>query len=228
MAGRKQEPLSCPPEVLAAIPWYPDDLTREEREAVDSHASECLDCRRELEARLADPGQEAQWPTPDPERTLTRVLARIEIGEAETLSEWARAPRRERAVRWLRESEVRVPGFARPVPVSRGLSAVASFGAAVAAAALFFGAGPDGSEPAPAPHPAAVHHEAPRLDVVFRSDLSVAELAGAIEGIHGEIVAGPSPRGRYRIQLPSGTSAESAAQALSDTGVAVYAEPSLE
>ena len=228
MASRNQPPPSCPPEVLAAIPWYPDDLTREEREAVDSHASECLDCRRELEARLADPEQEARWPTPDPDRTLTRVLARIELGEAETLREWARAPRRARAVRWLRESEVRVPGFAQPVPVSRGLSAVASFGAAVGAAALLFGAGPDGREPVPAPRPEPVQHAAPRLDVVFRSDLSMAELTGAIEGIHGEIVAGPSPRGRYRVRLPSGASPESAAQALSDTGVAIYAEPSIE
>jgi hypothetical protein len=213
MRGRSEE-QGCPPEVLAAIPWYPDDLSREEREAVESHASECLDCRRELEARLADPDQEAEWPTPDPDETFTRVLAHIEVGEAEALTEWARAPRSARAVRWLRESEVRVPGVAHPVSVWRGLR--------VAAASLFFGAGPDGSK---APSPTALHDHAARIDVVFRSDLTSAEMAGAIEGIHGEIVAGPSPRGRYRIELPPGTSPESAAQALADEGVAVYAEP---
>jgi len=221
MSGRSEE-LTCPPEVLAAIPWYPDDLSREEREAVDSHASECIDCRRELEARLADPDQDAEWPTPDPDATFTRVLARIELGEAEELRDWARAPRRARAVRWLRESEVRVPGVARPVSLWRGLRVAASFGAAVAAASLFFGAGPDGSE---RPPPAALHHEAPHIDVVFRGDLTTAEMAGALEGIHGEIVSGPSRRGRYRIALPFGTSPESAAQALSEGGFAVYAEP---
>jgi hypothetical protein len=226
MPTRSEEPAGCPTDVLAAIPWYPDDLTREEREAVDSHASECLDCRRELEARLADPDQEAEWPTPDPDETLTRVLARIELGEAESLREWARAPRRTRAVRWLRESEVHVPGFAQPVSLSRGLSVAASFGAAVAAASLFFGAGPDGSDSAPTPAP--IHREAPLIDVVFRGDLSAAEMAGAIEGIRGEIVGGPSPRGRYRIALPSGASPDSAAQALSDAGVAIYAEPFVE
>ncbi|HKJ24491.1 MAG TPA: hypothetical protein VKB65_06695 [Myxococcota bacterium] len=221
MAGHSEE-LGCPPEILSAIAWYPDDLSREEREAVDSHASECLDCRRELEARLADPDHEAEWPTPDPDATLTRVLARIELGEAEELREWARAPRRTRAVRWLRESEVHVPGFVQPVSVWRGLRVAASFGAAVAAASLFFGAGPDGSE---GPPPAELRYEAPRIDVVFRSDLTSAEMAGALEGIHGEIVAGPSRRGRYRIELSPGTSPESAAQALADGGFAVFAEP---
>jgi hypothetical protein len=221
MSGH-EEPNPCPPEVLAAIPWYPDDLSREERESVESHASECLDCLRELEARLADPGQEAEWPMPDADETFTRVLARIELGESESLHEWARAPRSRRAVRWLRESEVRVPGLAQPVSVSRGLSVAASFGAAVAAAALFFGSGPDGSEPAPRP---AVERELPHLDVVFRSDLTSAEMAGALEGIRGEIVAGPSKRGRYRIELPRGANPDAAAQALADAGVAVYAEP---
>ena len=225
MASR-EEPMTCPPEVLAAIPWYPDDLSREEREAVDSHASECLDCRRELEARLVDPEQEAEWPTPEPRATFTRVMAHVELGEAESLREWARAPRRTRAVRWLRESEVRVPGFAQPVSVSRGLSVAASFGAAVAAASLFFGAGPNGSDPSPTP--TAVHREAPRIDVVFRGDLTLAEMAGAIEGIHGDIVAGPTPRGLYRIALPLGTNPDTAAQALSDAGVAVYSEPSVD
>jgi hypothetical protein len=105
--------------------------------------------------------------------------------------------------------------------VWRGLRVAASFGAAVAVASLFFGAGPDGTE---APPP-AVHREAPRIDVVFRGDLTTAEMAGALEGIRGEIVSGPSPRGRYRIALPHGTNAESAAQALADGGFAVYAEP---
>jgi len=230
------EALGCPGEILAAIPWYPDDLTREEREVVESHASECLDCRHELEARLADPEQEAEWPMPDPDEMLTRVLARIELGEAEQLREWARAPRRTRAVRWLRESELRVPGVAQPVSVWRGLRVAASFGAAVAAASLFFGAGPDGRQ---APDPPAAYfereaeqlrsrprlHEAPRLDVVFRTDLTAAEMAGALEGIRGEIVSGPSRRGRYRIELPPGASPESAAQALFEGGFAIYAEP---
>jgi hypothetical protein len=221
MSDRSEE-LGCPPEILAAIPWYPDDLTREEGEAVESHASECLDCRREHEARLADPDQEAEWPMPDPDETLTRVLARIELGEAEGLREWARAPRSARAVRWLRESEVRVPGVAQPVSVWRGLRVAASFGAAVAAASLFLGAGPDGSEHPPPP---ALYHEAPQIDVVFRNDLTAAEMAGALEGIRGEIVAGPTRRGRYRIELAPGSSPESAAQALADGGFAVYAEP---
>jgi len=222
----REEESGCPPDVLAAISWYPDDLSVEERGAVDAHAAECVDCRRELEARLADLDDEAAWPTPDPDTVFTRVLAHIELDEAESLREWSRAPRRVRAVRWLREGEVNVPGLATPVSVPRGLSAAASFGALIAAATLFFGTGPNGSAPVPAPAPARL--EVPQIDVVFRADLPSSAMADAIESIHGEIVAGPSPRGRYRIALPRGANPESAAQALSDAGVAVYAEPALD
>ena len=218
------EAPGCPPELLAAIPWYPDDLSAEERGAVDGHAAECLDCRRELEARLADPDEEAAWPTPDPETVFTRILAQVELDEAETLSEWARVPRRVRAVRWLREGQVNVPGLATPLSVPRGLGAAASFCGLLAVAALFFGAGPNGQEPAQRP----AQLEAPRIDVVFRDDLTAGAMAGAIEAIEGEIVAGPSARGRYRIELPPGTDPDAAAQELSDAGVAIYAEPALD
>jgi len=214
----------CPPEVLAAIPWYPDDVSVEERGAVDAHAAECVDCRRELEARLADPDHEAEWPTPDPDTVFTRILAQVELDEAESLSQWARVPRRVRAVRWLREGHVNVPGLATPLSVPRGLSAAASFCGVIAVAALFFGAGPNGNEPAPR----ATHLEAPHIDVVFRDDLTAGAMAGAIEAIGGEIVAGPSARGRYRIELPPGADADAAAQDLSDAGVAIYAEPALD
>jgi hypothetical protein len=210
--------------VLAAIPWYPDDVSVEERGAVDAHAAECVDCRRELEARLADPDDEAEWPTPEPDAVFTRVLAQVELDEAETLSQWARVPRRVRAVRWLREGEVNVPGLATPVSVPRGLSAAASFCGVIAVAALFFGAGPNGNE---SPRPAAVA-EAPRIDVVFRHDLSAGAMASAIEAIEGEVVAGPSARGRYRIELPPDADPDAAAQELSDAGVVIYAEPALD
>lgn len=208
----------CPPEVLAAIPWYPDDLSPRERGEVDSHAAECPDCRRELEARMADPDEAASWPTPDANQVFTRVLAQIEVGEAESIREWARAPRRERAARWLREREVHVPGLATPVSVSRGLSAAASFGALIAAAGLFWGAALGPPEP-------AAHDALPRIDVVFREDLTAGALAEAIAGLEGEIVSGPTARGRYRVVLPEGTDAEAAAQSLADAGVAIYAEP---
>lgn len=222
MAGRRKEAV-CPPEVLAAIPWYPDDLSQHERGAVDSHAAECVDCRRELEARMADPDDEAAWPAPDPDQVFTRVLAQIEIGEAETMREWARAPRRKRAVRWLREREVNVPGLATPVTAARGLSAAASFGALIAIGALFFG----GQELARTPGPAVLEAPAPpRIDVVFQDELTASRMAAVLAGVQGEIVSGPTARGRYQIVLPHGTDPEIAAQALADSGAVIYAEPS--
>ena len=210
----------CPAEVLAAIPWYPEDLSLEERGAVDAHAASCLDCRRELEARLADLDDQAGWPMPDPDRVFMRVLARVELDEADSLREWARAPRGRRAVRWLREREVHLPGLATPVSVSRGLSAAASFGVLIAAAALFFGTSPDSTESRKA------QPDVPRIDVVFREDLTAGGMATALAGIEGEIVSGPTSRGRYQVALPEGSNPEAAAQTLSDAGVVIYAEPS--
>ncbi len=213
---------ACPPEILAAIPWYPDELAREEREAVDSHAAACGDCRRELEARLGEGDEEAM--SGEAEALFTRVMSQIEVDEAENLREWARAPRRQRAVRWLREREVRVPGTAASVSLYRGLPAVASFGALVAAAALFI-AGPQAPAPAETSAPAAIEQSALILDVVFRDATTAAQIASALDAIGGEIIAGPSPRGRYQIRLAGGADPDAAAQQLADAGIVVYAEP---
>ena len=123
----------------------------------------------------------------------------------------------------LRHGELNVPGLATPVSVPRGLSAAASFCGILAVAVLFFGTGPngkDGSRPARA--------EAPRIDVVFRDDLTAGAMASAIEDLDGEVVAGPSARGRWRIELPPDADPEVAAQQLSDSGLAIYAEPALD
>jgi len=207
----------CPAEVLAAVPWYPDELSREERDAVEAHAATCPDCRRELEARLSE-ADAAGPPPPDPDAAFTRVLARIEHDEAEKLHQWARAPRRRRAVRWLREREVPLPGTGTTVTVARGLSAAASFGVLLAAVALFLGVVPDGDGDGDVA-------ARPVIDVVFRDDLPAREMAEALERIDGEIVAGPSRRGRYRVRLPEGASPEAAAQALADADLVLYAGP---
>ena len=61
---------------------------------------------------------EDRKPAIDAAAVMEEIRGRIERRKAageyseEELREWARAPRSARAVRWLRESEVRVPGFA--------------------------------------------------------------------------------------------------------------------
>ncbi|NNL67326.1 MAG: hypothetical protein HKP30_13850, partial [Myxococcales bacterium] len=85
---------------------------------------------------------------------------------------------------------------------------------------LFFGASPETPEPA-----AIVHELPPRIDVVFREDVTSGAMAAAIAGIDGEIISGPTARGRYRVALPEDSSADIAAQALADAGIVVYVEP---
>jgi hypothetical protein len=65
------------------------------------------------------------------------------------------------------------------------------------------------------------------LDVVFRSDASAERIQTALRGLGAELVAGPSPLGRYRVELPPGADASAAAALLraEGTGVASFAEP---
>jgi hypothetical protein len=69
--------------------------------------------------------------------------------------------------------------------------------------------------------------EQPVLDVVFRDDADARRIRAALRAVNGQIVAGPTELGRYRVRLGAGADARAAAHALAaeEAGVAVYAEP---
>ncbi len=224
-----QTQTSCPPDVLELLPWYPDDgLSAAERGAVEAHAAVCPECRRELHGSFRD--VELPADAPSPERVLARVFERIAAGES--------------------AADVRAPAFQAPPsaparirtrPASphrprRGLRVrtvwTAAAGLALATligvgAGRLLGAGPSVYVTATAPPAARSAAGGPVLDVVLRGDASARALSEALQGIDGEIVAGPSELGRYQVQLPAGADASAAAAALSaeGTGVASFAVP---
>jgi len=244
----EHRPDACPGEILEWIAWYPDGgLTPEQRGAVEAHAATCPACREEI-AVLAGRCEPPVGPE-DPERLFERVLALV---EAEGLAgATAGAADRGGAV----ASAAALPlasAFAGARPRPRAVRASAGWGrlaraAAAAAVLLALGglagwlgrdvAGPGQRPPvyetASAVEPAgeaprsAAAGAAPVLDVVFRSDATAERIQTALRGLGADIVAGPTPLGRYRVELPAGADARAAAALLraEGTGVASYAEP---
>jgi len=88
---REARSIRCPESVLGWIPWYGEGvqdgesaLTDGQRRAVEAHASECSDCRGELDMISGAPF-EIDVELPDPDRVFEEITARIDAGEAESV-----------------------------------------------------------------------------------------------------------------------------------------------
>jgi Fervidolysin N-terminal prodomain len=218
MSGNPSE-MPCPPEVLEAIPFYPDGLAEAQRGSLEAHAAACDDCRRELALMQGVPAEEPAE-VPDAERVWARVLQLVsaEAGEAKLHPERrAQAPPPAARGRWRRIA-------ARPLPLAASIALALAFGTLGTAAGslLLLRDRAPVYETASAPRDAG-----PSLDVVFRKDARAEEIQQALRAVDGSLVDGPSPLGVYHVALPAGADVASAAAALrSEAGhVAVFAEP---
>jgi hypothetical protein len=215
MSGNPSE-MPCPPEVLEAIPFYPEGLAEAQRGSLEAHAAACDDCRRELALVQGVPAEEPVE-VPDAERVWARVLQLVsaEGAEAKLHPERRSAPPAARG-RWRRIA-------ARPLPLAASIALALAFGTlGTAAGSLLLRGRAPVYETASAPRAAG-----PSLDVVFRKDARAEEIQQALRAVDGSLVDGPSPLGIYHVALPAGADVASAAAALrSEAGhVAVIAEP---
>jgi hypothetical protein len=79
---REPRRARCPENVLAWIPWYADGgLDDREMGAVEAHAAECSECRRELDLVAGAPWALEGVELPDRERLFDEITARIEADE---------------------------------------------------------------------------------------------------------------------------------------------------
>ncbi|MEB2346009.1 MAG: hypothetical protein OZ948_14870 [Deltaproteobacteria bacterium] len=222
-----RSPDTCPAEILEWIAWYPEALGDAQRGAVEAHAAVCAACREEI-AVLAGRAEASVTPA-DPEQLFARVLALVEADGIESaplaasrapLSVHAPAPRLEAPVRRRRSVWMR-----------SGVQIAASVGLAVLAGGLGGWVGRDwlGGEPVytVAGETPLAAEGAVALDVVFRSDATAERIQTSLRGLGAELVSGPSPLGRYQVELPPGADASAAAALLraEGTGVASFAEP---
>jgi hypothetical protein len=211
----------CPAEVLEAIPWYPDGLGDAQRGQVEAHAASCDECRREILMIQGEPVDDLPA-APDAERVWAAVLERVAAEGADAPVRATPAPRRATARSWVRAAS-------RPFPLAASVALAVAFGALGTVAGSQLGAeGAPVYVTATAP-PAEVSGAGPALDVVFRKSASAEEIEQALRGVGGNVVAGPSGLGVYRIALRPGADARGAAGALrgDEGGVASLAEPVL-
>ena len=104
--NREARSIRCPESVLGWIPWYAETdergdwlLDSRQRGAVESHASQCADCRAELDM-IAGAPFEIDVELPDPDRVFDEITA-------------GSTPEKPRAPICLRCSPARRP---RPMP----------------------------------------------------------------------------------------------------------------
>lgn len=168
---------------LELLPWLVNGtLAGDEREGVEQHARACIACRRELkeQQRLHAAVRARRTVDVSAEAGFDRLSA-----ELDTAGNAARP-------RWRARYAAAAP-----------FAIAAAAGMAVLAILLWLTPLPkvDGNDYSTlADAPAA---DVALLDIVFADDTTATEIQSLLDGIGGEIVAGPSDLGRYSVRVAS-------------------------
>lgn len=159
---REARHLRCPESVLGWIPWYTEGtLSERQKGAVEAHASECADCRAELDMISGAPF-EIDVSLPDPDRLFAEISARIDADPTATPDSSTVVPidrarplsgdDLERLESWLGDASSEAPEASASAPTRSGFARVISGPwagsralAAAAALALLFAGGLGGS-----------------------------------------------------------------------------------
>jgi hypothetical protein len=207
---------SCPDAILTAIPWYPDGLTPEECGAVEAHAADCRGCRAELAFLRGD--EEPAIEIPDSDQVYARVLERIGSSDEPEGVEGA-APR----AHWLRTLSQRAAG---PVSIAAGLMVALVSG--MLTTGVIWAARVVPAYEVDSALSSTFTHDAQHLEIVFEDDATAGEIGEQLRAVRASIVAGPTPRGVYRLRLAPGVEPEVALEQLraGEQGVVASAEPS--
>jgi hypothetical protein len=153
------ETTHCPDEILAAIPWYPEEIDENLRGEVESHASQCPACRDELSFIRDDKGIEINVEKRD--RVYAKLLERIEEHEG---------VEREREPRVTPDSRRGDTRLAWPVALAASLALALVSGGLGVAGSQWFQTAPDAAPYQVAGDSTTIVAAGPALDVVFRAE----------------------------------------------------------
>jgi hypothetical protein len=214
-------------QVGELLPWYVNGtLGGREREKVEDHLAGCPACQAEERAcrRMAEASLAAAEASPSPHPAqLGRLLDRIEADEragggrlAALRSQFGAAPRPLRAA-LLAQAAVIV--LLAGLGAWRMRAPAAPPVTAAPAAATYRTLSDPATEPARGGGGA-------RLRLMFSPGATEREIRALLLGVHGEIVAGPSPMGAYTVEVPArGEPAGAVLARLRSEPQVVFAEP---
>jgi hypothetical protein len=171
------------------LPWLVNGtLGGQERDAVEQHTRACIVCRREIRE------QQSLYAAARARRT---VDVSAEAGFDRLNSELDEAPAAH--VRW----QLRYATAGR-------FAAAAAAGVAVLALLLWLTPLPRLDRPGYSTLATVPAAGETVLDIVFADETTAAEIQALLDEIGGEIVAGPTPLGRYSVRLTAPAAADGA------------------
>lgn len=234
MRQREEQDERSHRRVWEMLPWYVNGtLAVSERERVEAHLAACPRCQEETRVcrRTADEIVRAGEVSPSPHPVqFQRMLARIDESEREERQAKA-APRLVAAFRPLMRSTPRPLRWALVAQAAAIFLLVGALGWSVRRPDVSGAAAAPASTAPPAyrtlSNPEAAPAPTVRLTVLFQPQATELEIRGLLQGVKGEITAGPSPLGAYTVAVPAAGDpvAVVLARLRSETRLVMLAEP---
>lgn len=191
-------------QVLELLPWYVNEtLAESEQATVQRHLTQCLVCRRELDAQrnLREMFKDSETVPLAPQQGLSTLLAKID-SQASPVSGFME----------------RVRPLAEHWPIAAAVTGIA-LGALVVISL-------SGKDERHQPlfrtlieNAVIVEDDAPLLQVIFRDGVERAEVQSIVSGLGGRVIAGPSDTAAYTIEVSASEMDRSLEEFRSDSRV---------
>ncbi|GKS57207.1 hypothetical protein YTPLAS18_07340 [Nitrospira sp.] len=190
-------------ESALLLPWFVTDrLSPEERDRVRIHVESCALCREELaeltqQRDLLRSAYTEQ--APPPRDLMPAILSKVKA---------AAMPTREPSQRRTRSTTDIVEEWFRNLLRPRWVPAFATVLIALQAGLLWWVSVHAPAQPASGPGGEVVERGIPpqgtRVIVVFNANTTADQIRTLLGNVHGRIIDGPRPDGRYMVLLPGG------------------------